>query len=78
MKLYEFEAKKILKENTIPIPLGIVVEKYEEGEEFFSSNKPVVLKAQVLTGGRGKAGGIKFAQTEEAVSYTHLTLPTKA
>jgi len=65
MKLYEFEAKNILKESSIPIPLSIVVEKYEEGEEFFVSNKPVVLKAQVLTGGRGKAGGIKFASTEE-------------
>jgi len=65
MKLYEFEAKSIFKKNSIPVPPGILTEKCEEGLQFFASGKPVVLKAQVLTGGRGKAGGIKFADTED-------------
>ena len=63
MKLYEFEAKNILRKIGIPAPSGIVIEKCEEGYQFFIANKPVVLKAQVLTGGREKAGGIKFART---------------
>lgn len=65
MKLYEFEAKNILREVGIPIPSGIVIEKYEEGHQFFISNKPVVLKAQVLVGGRGKAGGIRLVNRED-------------
>lgn len=65
MKLYEFEAKSIFKKNSIPVPPGILLERCEEGLQFFASVKPVVLKAQVLTGGRGKAGGIKFADTED-------------
>jgi len=74
MKLFEFEAKDILKKNGIPVPSGIVIEKYEEGHQFFISNKPVVLKAQVLSGGRGKAGGIKFANTEDEFKKELLNL----
>lgn len=65
MKLYEFEAKDIFKKNSILVPAGLVIEKYEDGYQFLNSNKSVVLKAHVLIGGRGKAGGIKFANTEE-------------
>ncbi|MFH1958478.1 MAG: ATP-grasp domain-containing protein [bacterium] len=65
MKLYEFEAKDILKKNSIPVPTSILIEKYEDGISFIKSNKSFVLKSQVLTGGRGKAGGIKFANNEK-------------
>jgi succinyl-CoA synthetase beta subunit len=56
MKLHEYEAKEIFKENNIPIPKNkLVIGKVE------SIDYPVVIKAQVLVGGRGKAGGILFA-----------------
>ncbi|ABR54338.1 succinyl-CoA synthetase, beta subunit [Methanococcus vannielii SB] len=58
MKLHEYEAKRIFNENGIPIPKGIVTKTKLEDIE-----GPVVIKAQVLVGGRGKAGGILFADT---------------
>ncbi|PKM99356.1 MAG: ADP-forming succinate--CoA ligase subunit beta [Elusimicrobia bacterium HGW-Elusimicrobia-2] len=74
MKLYEFEGKKILKEHSIPVPRGGVYEEYSIDRESYLSNIPVVLKAQVLTGGRGKAGGIKLVDTEDEVrsSFEHI------
>ncbi len=58
MNLYEYQAKELFKKYGIPIPTGrhAASEKDLQWEKF-----PVVVKAQVLTGGRGKAGGIKFA-----------------
>ncbi len=70
MRLYEFEAKKILSEFGIPVPQGKVITSSEQAKRFAEDlKKPVVLKSQILSGGRGKAGGIKFAQTpDEAYS----------
>ncbi|MBN2407471.1 MAG: ADP-forming succinate--CoA ligase subunit beta [Elusimicrobia bacterium] len=65
MKLYEYEAKRIFKDNGIPVLESELVSSPEEGLDFFRKNGPIVLKSQVLSGGRGKAGGIKFAETEE-------------
>lgn len=65
MKLYEYEAKKILKENAIPVPMGVVSGQFERVNKFPFPSKSVVLKAQVLTGGRGKAGGIRFVNSME-------------
>ena len=65
MKLYEYEAKDVFRKNDIPVSDGVVVESPEDGLDFFHEHKPVVLKSQVLSGGRGKAGGIKFADDEE-------------
>lgn len=63
MNLYEYQAKELFKKYGIPIPQGKHVGN--EGELVWEKY-PVVVKAQVLTGGRGKAGGIKFANgTEE-------------
>ena len=63
MRLYEFEAKKLFSKAGIPIPQGELVRSPEEAKAFAEKlGKPVVLKAQILSGGRGKAGGIKFAQ----------------
>ena len=63
MRLYEFEAKKLFSKAGIPIPQGELVKSTEEAKAFAEKlGKPVVLKAQILSGGRGKAGGIKFAQ----------------
>jgi succinyl-CoA synthetase beta subunit len=66
MKLHEYKAKEIFSSYGIPVPSGILVKDPEELREF---NFPAVLKSQVLVGGRGKAGGIKFADNlEEAKS----------
>ncbi len=62
MKCYEYEGKKIFDKYNIPIPEGKVVQNEEQAFLFFNKiKKPCVLKAQVLSGKRGKAGGIKFA-----------------
>ncbi|MFZ5651740.1 MAG: ADP-forming succinate--CoA ligase subunit beta [Bacillota bacterium] len=65
MKLYEFEGKLIFGEMNIPIPGGIVAGNLDEAKNAANELRyPVVVKSQVLSGGRGKAGGIKFAENE--------------
>lgn len=66
MKLFEFEAKRIMGSVGIPIPNGKVIKKAEEVLNL-DLNFPVVIKCQVQTGGRGKAGGVKFASNKEEV-----------
>lgn len=62
MKLLEYKGEELFKEYGIPAQKGAVVSNVEEIPEAAASlEPPYVLKAQVLTGGRGKAGGIKFA-----------------
>lgn len=62
MRLYEFEGKQLFRKFKIPVMESHVVSSLDEVYQAVSEmNIPVVLKAQVLTGGRGKAGGIKFA-----------------
>lgn len=64
MRLYEHVANRIFSEAGIPMAGGYVISSPDDIKDF--ENK-VVLKAQVLTGGRGKAGGIKLASdTNEA------------
>ncbi|MDR7542657.1 MAG: ADP-forming succinate--CoA ligase subunit beta [Armatimonadota bacterium] len=62
MKLHEFQAKEIFARYGIPIQKGAVIERPEQVDGL-EIPYPVVLKAQVLVGGRGKAGGIKLAHT---------------
>ena len=64
MKLFEFQAKRIFREEGIPIPRGRVVTSAGEAEEVARElGGPVALKSQVLVGGRGLAGGVKFAES---------------
>ena len=64
LKLLEYEAKEYFKRYGIPIPVGRMVESPEEARAFVESlGKPVVIKVQLPVGGRGKAGGVKFADT---------------
>jgi len=58
MKLLEHRAKQILRAGGIAVPDGYVV---KIPEELHDVKSPIVLKAQVPVGGRGKAGGIRFA-----------------
>lgn len=69
MKLYEYQAKEILKDQGMPVPEGGVAKLPDEaGEIARRIGKKVVLKGQVHSGGRGKAGAVKLANTpEEAV-----------
>jgi succinyl-CoA synthetase beta subunit len=62
MKLYEYVAKGILAKHGIPVPEGFVA---TSADQIRRITGPVMIKAQVLIGGRGKAGGIKPAETVE-------------
>ncbi|MDB4897098.1 MAG: succinyl-CoA synthetase beta subunit [Firmicutes bacterium] len=63
MKLYEYLAKQMLAEHGVPTGGGIVCETPEQAEAAARKIGPCAVKAQVLVGGRGKAGGIKLANT---------------
>ncbi|AXA35520.1 MAG: ADP-forming succinate--CoA ligase subunit beta [Candidatus Hydrogenedentota bacterium] len=72
MKIHEYQAKAILKKYGVPVPQGIVVrtpEKAVEAAKKLSSTVgyPLVIKSQVLVGGRGKAGGVKLVRNEDEV-----------
>lgn len=68
MKIHEYQAKLILKEYGIPVQGQVLVTDADgavsAAEQFGGT---VVLKAQVLSGGRGKAGGVKLASTADEV-----------
>lgn len=64
MKIHEYQAKAVLREYGVPVPDGAVCASPAEAEAFAASlAAPIVVKAQVHTGGRGKAGGVKIART---------------
>jgi succinyl-CoA synthetase beta subunit len=65
MKFYEYKAKELFGKYGIPIPRGIAV---TTGQEINDLTYPVVIKAQVLIGGRAKAGGVEFADSPEEAS----------
>ncbi len=66
MKIHEFQGKEILAKYGVPVPQGRVASTPDEVEQIAREiGKPVVVKAQVHTGGRGKAGGIKLGKTPE-------------
>jgi len=66
MKIHEYQAKNILREYNIPVPRGEVADTPEKAKEIASTLKTrVVIKAQILAGGRGKGGGVRLAQSPE-------------
>lgn len=62
MKLFEYQGKQLFEKCDIAVPKGKI---FERENERFNINFPVVLKAQVPIGGRGKAGGIQSAGNEK-------------
>lgn len=63
MNLHEYQAKRLFAEHGVPIPKGDVASTPAQAREIARElGGRVVVKAQVLTGGRGKAGGIKLAR----------------
>jgi succinyl-CoA synthetase beta subunit len=63
LKLQEYVSKDLLRQAGVPVPAGQVAATVEEAEVIARRLGPVAVKAQVLVGGRGKAGGIKLAGT---------------
>jgi succinyl-CoA synthetase beta subunit len=66
MKIHEYQARDLLSAYGVPVPPGRVARSAEEAARIAEQiGYPVVIKAQVLVGGRGKAGGVKLARTTE-------------
>jgi len=76
MKLFEHEAKDVFRAFGMPTPPGGVARTPEEAKKRAAEvGKPVVVKAQVLAGKRGKAGGVKFADSpDEAKKHAEAIL----
>ncbi len=66
MKLFEYQAKDVFKEANIKVPKSILISEVTELDFALSEVKlPCVIKSQVLSGGRGKAGLVVFVKTKE-------------
>jgi succinyl-CoA synthetase beta subunit len=83
MKIHEYQAKELFGRFGIPIPRGRMASTTAEAQEITTElgRLPVVIKAQIHAGGRGKGGGVKLAQTaaevaEVANSILGMTLVT--
>lgn len=77
MNLHEYQAKQLYRDYHLPVSDGEVVSTLEEAVQAFErlqSDDGVMVKAQVHAGGRGKAGGVKFVKTREAMEkeFTRL------
>ena len=76
MNIHEFQAKELLKKANISVPSGWVVESVDEAKQVAKEfkNFPVVLKAQIHAGGRGKGGGVKLAKSVDEVEQLSLQM----
>ncbi|EFV12377.1 ADP-forming succinate--CoA ligase subunit beta [Segniliparus rugosus] len=71
MDLFEYQAKELYLKHGVPTTPGAVTDTPEGAREIAERiGKPVMVKAQVQVGGRGKAGGVKYAATPED-AYEH-------
>ena len=70
MDLYEYQGKELFRRFGIPVSEGRLATSPREARDAAEDlGTPVVVKAQVLTGGRGKAGGIKLAATPDEAEH---------
>jgi succinyl-CoA synthetase beta subunit len=68
--LYEYQGKELFRRFGIPVSEGRLATSPREARDAAEDlGTPVVVKAQVLTGGRGKAGGIKLAATPDEAEH---------
>jgi succinyl-CoA synthetase beta subunit len=76
MKLHEYQSKQIFAKYGVPIPRGRVASTAEEARQIAEElGGRVVIKSQVLVGGRGKAGGIRLAKSpKEAAELATMVL----
>jgi len=70
MKIHEYQAKEIFARFQIPIPKGEVTSSPDEARQIaVRYQRPVMVKAQVHVGGRGKAGGIKYCKEPDEAYF---------
>ena len=69
MKIHEYQAKALFNQAGIPVPKGGIAENAADAVQVAETlgGYPVVVKAQIHAGGRGKGGGVKLASSKEAV-----------
>lgn len=69
MKIHEFQAKELFKQYEVPVPNGGVAKTVSEAVGIAKALEkfPVVVKAQIHAGGRGKGGGVKLSQSIDEV-----------
>ncbi len=67
MKIHEYQAKELFRKYNVPVPEGNVAFSVEEAVENAGKlgSYPVVIKAQIHAGGRGKGGGVKLVASEQ-------------
>src|SRR5437764_14941100 len=67
MNIHEYQGKELLKKFGVPVPRGIVARTVDEAYQAAKDlgTTPVVVKAQIHAGGRGKGGGVKLAKTAD-------------
>ena len=72
MKIHEYQAKELFRNASIPVPSGEVAFSVDEACTTAENlgSYPVVIKAQIHAGGRGKGGGVKLANSREEVKNT--------
>lgn len=71
MDLFEYQAKELFAKHDVPSTPGRVATTADEAKAIAEEiGRPVMIKAQVKTGGRGKAGGVKYAATPQD-AYDH-------
>lgn len=69
---FEYQAKELFAKHNVPTTPGRVTDSPEDAKAIAEEiGKPVMVKAQVKVGGRGKAGGVKYAATPPDDAYTH-------
>jgi succinyl-CoA synthetase beta subunit len=77
MKIHEYQAKEVFRDHHIPVPEGYVATSPDEARAAAEKlgSFPVVIKAQIHAGGRGKGGGVKLAKNiDEARSAAEAIL----
>jgi len=77
LKIHEYQAKEVLGKYGIPVPKGFFTDTNGNAKELAEKlgGYPVVVKAQIHAGGRGKAGGVKLAKSaEEAEEHAKAIL----
>ena len=80
MNLHEYQAKKLFQSYGIPVPAGVAVNKADQATEALQKlgGEKWVVKAQVHSGGRGKAGGVKLVSGQtDLVSTVNSMLGTQ-
>ncbi|MFP4429445.1 MAG: ADP-forming succinate--CoA ligase subunit beta, partial [Desulfovermiculus sp.] len=76
MKIHEYQAKELFGRHQIPVPAGHLATSVDEAIQAVDSLAayPVVIKAQIHAGGRGKGGGVQLARSRDEVQNAASTI----